>query len=104
LSLHCPIYIVLFLSHPPATPDTYTFPYTTLFRSRRRRIAIPGGVGFRVAGERRVWKADAQSLSRGNARPHPAGGALPAAARCLSDRKSTRLNSSHVSIWYAVFC
>src|SRR5271166_6837643 len=55
-------------------PRSTLFPYTTLFRSRRR----PGGA------------------SRGSS-------AAPPAPRRL-DRKSTRLNSSHVAISYAVFC
>src|SRR5437868_12998428 len=60
-------------------PRSTLFPYTTLFRSRRRRR--------RRSRQRR----------RG-VRGAPAGGG---SAR---DRKSTRLNSSHVSISYAVFC
>src|SRR5690349_22769003 len=65
-------------------PRSTLFPYTTLFRSRRARGALQpaeprGGAGL-LAG----------AGGRG-------GGALP-------DRKSTRLNSSHVEISYAVFC
>src|SRR5690349_22403198 len=55
-------------------PRSTLFPYTTLFRS---------------CGERR------------DARRAPSG---PVCARCRPDRKSTRLNSSHVEISYAVFC
>src|SRR5437868_10165530 len=67
-------------------PSSTLFPYTTLFRSNLRR---PGrGLGQR--GRRRFG---------GDQRP------LAAAAGVASgDRKSTRLNSSHVSISYAVFC
>src|SRR2546430_11932023 len=61
-------------------PRSTLFPYTTLFRSAR-----PVG---RVPAHRR--------LSR------QAGGS--ASATCLADRKSTRLNSSHSQISYAVFC
>src|SRR5256885_4920021 len=66
-------------------PRSTLFPYTTLFRSRSE----PGGGGgirthepFRVSGfqDRRI-------------RP-----------LCHPDRKSTRLNSSHLVISYAVFC
>src|SRR5438067_9874780 len=68
-------------------PRSTLFPYTTLFRSgaaRRpaRAPAPPCGRATRRGMRRRV------------ALPH--GGA--------GDRKSTRLNSSHVSISYAVFC
>src|SRR5438309_3544412 len=63
-------------------PRSTLFPYTTLFRSRPppRR----GGTGDPQPGPDRRARAD----------PHRAG----------RDRKSTRLNSSHSSISYAVFC
>src|SRR5699024_12557709 len=66
---------------PPSTP----FPYTTLFRSP------PGqaGVGQRCLG------LLPQRVHHGERGPLPTD---------LLDRKSTRLNSSHVSISYAVFC
>src|SRR5207249_12259893 len=93
------------LTPPPPRPTL--FPYTTLFRSRRRlrddgrqqRVHLGEDLGderARIAGAepeglevvvRREVEADLES------RPH----------RRL-DRKSTRLNSSHVSISYAVFC
>src|SRR5690349_23730930 len=59
-------------------PRSTLFPYTTLFRS----------------------------TSRSRARPSAAGCSRPSAClgRCSADRKSTRLNSSHVEISYAVFC
>src|SRR5436309_4896658 len=58
-------------------PRSTLFPYTTLFRSHRAALA------FRAAG----------------------GFAVQLGHRCLrGDRKSTRLNSSHVKISYAVFC
>src|SRR5699024_12198681 len=79
---------VLVLRRPP--PSTL-FPYTTLFRSRPPGVHV-GRVGdplnpsvfdtyalTKIAGERRVLESGL-------------------------DRKSTRLNSSHVSISYAVFC
>src|SRR2546429_4813960 len=58
-------------------PRSTLFPYTTLFRSRSPRAA--SGAAFRA---------------RGDGPPHPAP----------RDRKSTRLNSSHGYISYAVFC
>src|SRR5207253_10296975 len=74
----------------PRPPRSTLFPYTTLFRSELHlrdvdghglvRIDVPAGV-FRV-----VQRAADDFL-------------LP-----LLDRKSTRLNSSHVAISYAVFC
>src|SRR2546422_7007601 len=72
-------------------PRSTLFPYTTLFRSdhaQHRGRVHPGGGGEDRGGGHRV------SLRRG-----PGGGAAPDA-----DRKSTRLNSSHGYISYAVFC
>src|SRR5256885_12798065 len=72
-------------------PRSTLFPYTTLFRSHRAR-ARPGRPGRFLAAAAR----------RGGALP-PAlgpGGGLDGAV----DRKSTRLNSSHLVISYAVFC
>src|SRR2546422_1131812 len=64
-------------------PRSTLFPYTTLFRSRRKA----GGRNARAARDRR----DGAPRSP---RPRPTG----------RDRKSTRLNSSHGYISYAVFC
>src|SRR2546427_6743600 len=68
-------------------PRSTLFPYTTLFRSRDRLLAAQA---HRPAARRRC-------AQRGQA--HAARAALPA-----PDRKSTRLNSSHSQISYAVFC
>src|SRR2546426_7864402 len=71
-------------------PRSTLFPYTTLFRSlHRQHLSIYSG---RVGGVRL-------------ARPHAVGRGVPADARYGDgDRKSTRLNSSHLVISYAVFC
>src|SRR5436309_9989245 len=81
-------------------PRSTLFPYTTLFRSPGRRVhagALPdaerAGRGRRRAGR---LPARAQVL-----RQFPRGGGDE---RAETDRKSTRLNSSHVKISYAVFC
>src|SRR5690606_41529567 len=104
----CRAIVTLWLCSPPR----YTLlPYTTLFRSRilpatgavaptgpgrARRVASGGGAvcaagtggrGNRPGHRRRV-----------GLRP------LVAAGRARADRKSTRLNSSHVKSSYAVFC
>src|SRR3989442_11074597 len=67
-------------------PRSTLFPYTTLFRSLR-----PAGRGARRRAE--VGDPAGATLSPGT------GGLKP-----RLDRKSTRLNSSHVRISYAVFC
>src|SRR2546430_11185137 len=89
-------------------PRSTLFPYTTLFRSRRATLAYwardPGWLAYDAA---------LRSLARrypGFAY-HPAvagaaGAARDGASRLAEtvDRKSTRLNSSHSQISYAVFC
>src|SRR4051794_41258279 len=68
-------------------PRSTLFPYTTLFRSRRRLL----DAGRDVPGDGRGGGGD--------------GAAAAARSRAgCRDRKSTRLNSSHPSISYAVFC
>src|SRR5690349_24025498 len=84
---------------PRRPPRSTLFPYTTLFRSedeRRRHDAeehAPRDVAV-VARERR-------RLDGGRDRDDERAGPP---RRAVEDRKSTRLNSSHVEISYAVFC
>src|SRR5688572_31984507 len=82
-------------------PRSTLFPYTTLFRSRPhgRGGAAPGGGRGRGAGAGRLGPAPAR---RGTRAGRAAGDAEPGGGR--RDRKSTRLNSSHSQISYAVFC
>src|SRR5688572_32204071 len=75
-------------------PRSTLFSYTTLFRSRRRRRAeLHIDVG--VAG---AAHHDRQVRARGD------GERTDLRERAAVDRKSTRLNSSHSQISYAVFC
>src|SRR3712207_8703827 len=81
-------------------PRSTLFPYTTLFRS----VARIGLAAHRV-GEHVGHHAVGQG--RRGRRAELAGvGDRPAARRHVAeeDRKSTRLNSSHANISYAVFC
>src|SRR3712207_8026238 len=83
-------------------PGSTPFPYTTLSRSGRG----PGGV--RPAGPADLRGGGPAARARradGRLRVDPAGLAErgPRRPRPL-DRKSTRLNSSHANISYAVFC
>src|SRR5215469_18171743 len=67
-------------------PRSTLFPYTTLFRPRRPRpTAAEQAARSAATGSRRAAR--------------PRGSRAPP-----RDRKSTRLNSSHVEISYAVFC
>src|SRR5690606_39456140 len=88
-------------------PRPQLFPYTTLFRSDRARTLALHVDGAAVRPE--VWRQAGTQLTD-TAAAVVAGGLTaagtpadedPAAAE---DRKSTRLNSSHVKISYAVFC
>src|SRR3712207_8762436 len=79
-------------------PRSTLFPYTTLFRSRLREQVPLGAVWRDAAAERDHPRA---GLRPGGA----ADGRAIRRARCADpDRKSTRLNSSHANISYAVFC
>src|SRR5690606_41522336 len=82
---------------PPRSP---LFPYTTLFRS----VEHSGIVSFTVAGVEPVEVRDRLLDSDITVTvSHASSTLLDMSSRGL-DRKSTRLNSSHVKISYAVFC
>src|SRR3712207_8346032 len=88
-------------------PRSTLFPYTTLFRSedqppdlvrsldhhrgqRRRVLALVGAQHLEAPGADRLARRRRMALVAGE--------------HALEDRKSTRLNSSHANISYAVFC
>src|SRR5689334_16297389 len=84
-------------------PRSTLFPYTTLFRSRLERCVEPRGVATAPRG-----RGNGDRDARGD---ELAGGpetrpvlSMSRRRRFFRDRKSTRLNSSHSSISYAVFC
>src|SRR3712207_8201364 len=79
-------------------PRSTLFPYTTLFRSRHRGHRAARRVGHRGLRRRRHRSGDAGSAEDGGGRGRDGG------TRARRDRKSTRLNSSHANISYAVFC
>src|SRR5437868_12182588 len=79
-------YFFLLLLRPP--PTSPLFPYTTLFRSLVTYLQ----------------HANAHGPGKPEAIRGYRGGYLPNERRELLDRKSTRLNSSHVSSSYAVYC
>src|SRR3712207_7203472 len=90
-------------------PRSTLFPYTTLFRSPEQRVAHHGGERALVAGERPRPGGDGDLGHRAVVRM---GQLLPLVEQrgvdlpheLTEDRKSTRLNSSHANISYAVFC
>src|SRR3712207_8771499 len=79
-------------------PRSTLFPYTTLFRSRLRLSGVPlpaRGIGPNGADARLPVEFRASNgAGNGDGRSNGNG----------PDRKSTRLNSSHANISYAVFC
>src|SRR5688572_32205324 len=87
----------------PRTPRSTLFPYTTLFRSRLGDHAARHALRLarvRQVHRGRLERARDRGLARGScAREREGPGADSA-----RDRKSTRLNSSHSQISYAVFC
>src|SRR5690348_18115695 len=73
-------------------PRSTLFPYTTLFRSMTSESpTLP-------APERPARRSEAEAIPSRRER------SVPHAGIASADRKSTRLNSSHPSISYAVFC
>src|SRR3712207_8978682 len=80
-------------------PRSTLFPYTTLFRSEAAAAA-----DLREADQQPVGLADRDQQGAAG----PSGPERRAAVRQehlrRADRKSTRLNSSHANISYAVFC
>src|SRR5699024_11733001 len=92
------------LSHTPPTPETSTFPYTTLFRSLLAQPVGPDHASDDRHGQREHDDlVDPGHDGRDRQRQLDAPEDLTAGGT-EGDRKSTRLNSSHVSISYAVFC
>src|SRR5258708_27002304 len=79
-------------------PRSTLFPYTTLFRS-----AVDDRVFAKLGHERRkISKLQINRRGRRGRRVFPCEKELR--VLCVLDRKSTRLNSSHQIISYAVFC
>src|SRR3712207_8652943 len=79
-------------------PRSTLFPYTTLFRSRGGKLILYQGWADPLVSARPTiawYEAVQRRLGRRAARD---------TVRLFIDRKSTRLNSSHANISYAVFC
>src|SRR5260221_2311622 len=95
-SIFCSFFFLMIRRPPRST----LFPYTTLFRSvvvaQALAVVVPehrgsGAAGGPVAAGRIPARRDRPAIGRG-------------AGQDVVDRKSTRLNSSHTVISYAVFC
>src|SRR3712207_8815799 len=77
-------------------PRSTLFPYTTLFRSGKCGFPREGGSNKKL----QAW-SDPSGTSSSLRRTEIPSSPIPVLS---SDRKSTRLNSSHANISYAVFC
>src|SRR5206468_8108193 len=101
-------------SSRPPHPSSTLFPYTTLFRSPIHRLGDAGlrdadDILDRANGNVPGLGSRADDVERFRTdRDAGGGGAVAGIARVVQrigrDRKSTRLNSSHDQISYAVFC
>src|SRR5690348_17868617 len=90
-------------------PRSTLFPYTTLFRSVDhacdRGLQVPGGAGLlQPVHEHLVEVAVLLHVALEDAELEVLAVEVLDVGLALGDRKSTRLNSSHPSISYAVFC
>src|SRR3712207_8472847 len=88
------LFFFLMIRRPPRST---LFPYTTLFRSQPAHLR-PANQRLDLGGGGRGQRRRGDHRRAGQWRDHP--GHTPAPG----DRKSTRLNSSHANISYAVFC
>src|SRR2546430_13315467 len=95
------VFSIFFFFNDSATTEIYTLPYTTLFRSRSAGPRASSTVdvldrvldkGLSITGDIRISLAEIELLT------------MRIRMIMCSDRKSTRLNSSHSQISYAVFC
>src|SRR2546430_8047623 len=87
-AFHLYLYFFFFFLMIRRPPRSTLFPYTTLFRSLRAALHVVHAAFLRVL----------------RSEDHPGRGALGDGIDGHLDRKSTRLNSSHSQISYAVFC
>src|SRR5690606_39803203 len=87
----------------PALRST-RFPYTTLFRSDPQRLGLAVGEAGELGGadHHQGQRAGEGQADQGARQGHGRADVDPVGQ--VQDRKSTRLNSSHVKISYAVFC
>src|SRR5258707_10835952 len=78
-------------------PRSTLFPYTTLFRSHVRHVDLKNGTIDQQESANEELKAANEEVMSMNEQ-------LEQRLADKTDRKSTRLNSSHANISYAVFC
>src|SRR5256885_7211643 len=89
-------------------PRSTLFPYTTLFRSLKNMNSfrfLERGIEAELARQRELLESG-EAVVQDTLHFHPEDGSLTPlrSKEYAQDRKSTRLNSSHLVISYAVFC
>src|SRR2546429_5121165 len=82
-------------------PRSTLFPYTTLFRSKTVRLGTRSATIVGVLEPAVPYPAETEIIANVVTSPHHLSATM---AMISVDRKSTRLNSSHGYISYAVFC
>src|SRR3712207_8431500 len=98
------VFVHIFFLMIRRPPRSTLFPYTTLFRSAEGNVTVVmegdgrPAVSVKRATVNLVWTANELDEVTGNRTP------LTNENGQVEDRKSTRLNSSHANISYAVFC
>src|SRR5947209_17729219 len=90
--------VFFFFSLIPRPPRSTLFPYTTLFRSLRDDEAAAEAMGVNSTYVKLA------AFAAGGVIAGLGGGLYAHYTLFIEDRKSTRLNSSHANISYAVFC
>src|SRR3712207_8483556 len=102
--MHVLIFFVVMIRRPPRST---LFPYTTLFRSLVSEVAKTATYthAYAEANGFLTLLSDGERLTGAYALGPESGEWLQQATLAIrADRKSTRLNSSHANISYAVFC
>src|SRR3712207_7708405 len=94
-------HIVFFFLMIRRPPRSTLFPYTTLFRSR---VARPGAGSPRGPDRPRDQLPQVRRIGASDLAWLTTFGPIRGGCISWADRKSTRLNSSHANISYAVFC
>src|SRR5438874_5510351 len=89
-------FLLIFSANIPRQSSSPLFPYTTLFRSESCRPGYARLLGTEYSLDQPARRYGRVLVFRAVLQP--------AAGPRRQDRKSTRLNSSHVEISYAVFC
>src|SRR3712207_8268957 len=84
-------------------PRSTLFPYTTLFRSSGIRVRAAAPPAHHGTSSEPAARAACSLPAGGRSAPPPCRRELQR-KKPVVDRKSTRLNSSHANISYAVFC